>query len=105
MDRCEDANCYWALVHISVVLAAICGVLEFGAMTGVWKRYLDWCTANFAPSTTLTPPTDIRFGTRCFTKVAPCQMRPRHNTAASVLSIRVRLMNKCISLSVRMAQI
>jgi hypothetical protein len=63
MDRCEKANCFWALLHLAVIMPDVCGALEFGSATGIGKRYTDWCAANFPKSPKLTPAD--RYQIRC----------------------------------------
>jgi hypothetical protein len=63
MDRCEKATCFWALLHLAVIMPDVCGALEFGASTGIGKRYRDWCAANFQKSTKVTPAD--RYQLRC----------------------------------------
>jgi hypothetical protein len=63
MDRCEKANCFWALLHLTVIMPDVCGALEFGSGTPVGKRYTDWCRASFPKTTKLTP--DFRYQIRC----------------------------------------
>jgi hypothetical protein len=55
MEGCEIAECYWALLHLAVVMPDVCGALEFGSTAKVGTRYMDWCAANFPQSSTLTP--------------------------------------------------
>lgn len=63
MDRCEKANCYWALLHLAVILPDVCGALEFGSATKSGKRHTDWCAADFPKPSTLTPAD--RYQIRC----------------------------------------
>jgi hypothetical protein len=46
MESCENAGCYWALLHLTVILPDVCGALEFGSMSKVGTRYIDWCAAK-----------------------------------------------------------
>src|SRR5437773_5340556 len=53
MDRCVTASCYWALLHMVVVLPDICAALEHdkGDTTGDTGRcYEDWCSRYWSPS-------------------------------------------------------
>lgn len=63
MDRCENAKCYWALLHLAVVIPDICGALEFGSDVSVGTRYTGWCKSNLPVSTSLTPVD--RYQLRC----------------------------------------
>jgi hypothetical protein len=35
MESCENAGCYWALLHLAVILPDVCGAFEFGSMSKV----------------------------------------------------------------------
>ena len=50
MESCEKAECYWALLHLAVILPDVCGALEFGSTSKVSKRYTDWCASGGRPS-------------------------------------------------------
>ena len=51
MDRCVTGQCYWALLHLVVVVADICGVLE-AAGEATKTGYIDWCQRMFPPAPT-----------------------------------------------------
>jgi len=58
MDKCLNAECFWALLHIVVVLPDICAALEHpkGDTTGEAGRcYEDWCSRYWPSSTTILP--------------------------------------------------
>lgn len=46
MERCKQSKCYWALLHLVIVLPDVCAALE--ADNGETKRDLfkDWCKRN-----------------------------------------------------------
>ena len=49
IDRCENAKCYWALLHVLLALPDVCATLETdptGVKPEVGDRYVDWCTAH-----------------------------------------------------------
>lgn len=53
IERCENAKCYWALLHILLALPDVCATLETdlaSAKKGVGDRYVDWCTAYMPKS-------------------------------------------------------
>ncbi len=54
MDRCAKAECYWALLHLVLVLPDICAALETynGASSGL--LYEDWC-GRYLPKDKLKP--------------------------------------------------
>ena len=46
MDKCEAAECYWALLHLVIVMPDVCAALEHdkGDTAGEsGKRYEAWC--------------------------------------------------------------
>lgn len=47
IERCENAQCYWALLHILLVLPDICASLEDDPTSPrlVGDRYVEWCNA------------------------------------------------------------
>ncbi len=48
IDRCENAKCYWALLHVLLALPDVCATLETDPASvkpGVGDRYVDWCAA------------------------------------------------------------
>jgi hypothetical protein len=51
IERCENAKCYWALLHILLALPDVCASLEVDSASAnpkVGDRYVDWCTAYLA---------------------------------------------------------
>jgi hypothetical protein len=55
MERCEEAGCYWALLHLVLVLPDICARLESTDSTDVGKRYTRWCSQYLPSNASLTP--------------------------------------------------
>jgi hypothetical protein len=57
MDRCVAGKCYWALLHLVVVVPDICGALEAADGAATRAGYIDWCQRMFppAPPAPLTP--------------------------------------------------
>src|SRR5690349_8935694 len=54
MERCERAECFWALLHLVVVMPDICAALEHdkGDTSGEsGARYENWCGRYWPPST------------------------------------------------------
>ena len=48
IERCEKAKCYWALLHVLLVLPDVCASLETDPASttpNVGDRYVDWCAA------------------------------------------------------------
>jgi hypothetical protein len=65
MDRCAQNECYWALLHLVVVMPDVCAALEHdkGDTTGEsGLRYEDWCS-RYWTSPTITA--DRRWKIRC----------------------------------------
>ena len=53
IERCENAKCYWALLHVLLALPDVCASLEAdpaAASTKVGDRYVDWCTTYLPAS-------------------------------------------------------
>jgi hypothetical protein len=64
MDRCERSGCYWALLHLVVVIPDICGALEAANGEATKAAYVDWCKRMLpSASAPLTP--DERYEMRC----------------------------------------
>jgi hypothetical protein len=65
MERCEKAACYWALLHLVVVIPDICGALETPSGEATKAAYVDWCKRMLPPSPPepLTP--EERYEMRC----------------------------------------
>jgi hypothetical protein len=54
MDKCERAECYWALLHMVVVLPDICAALEHdkGDTSGeIGRCYESWCERYWCSAT------------------------------------------------------
>lgn len=48
MDRCREAKCYWALLHVVVMLPDVCAALESeSGEAGGGGPYIAWSKANF----------------------------------------------------------
>lgn len=65
MKKCADAGCYWALLHVVVVMPDICAALEHekGDTTGeTGERYKDWCRRYWS-SVAISP--ERRWEIRC----------------------------------------
>jgi hypothetical protein len=48
IKRCEEAKCYWALLHVLLALPDVCATLETDPTSkkqGVGDRYVGWCDA------------------------------------------------------------
>jgi hypothetical protein len=47
INRCEEAKCYWALLHVLLALPDVCASLETDTANPrpVGDRYVDWCTS------------------------------------------------------------
>ena len=54
MDKCEEHKCYWALLHLVVVLPDICAALESDDGLTNGNRYKDWCRQHLTQSSKLT---------------------------------------------------
>ncbi len=46
MQRCEDQRCYWALLHLLLVMPDVCGALENRSNENTSDRYVRWCDEN-----------------------------------------------------------
>jgi hypothetical protein len=47
MRRCEAAQCYWALVHLLMIMPDVCAALESVDGRTSEKRYRAWCESFF----------------------------------------------------------
>jgi hypothetical protein len=58
IERCENAKCYWALLHVLLALPDVCASLETDTASAkkslVGERYVDWCEAYFPKSPTVS---------------------------------------------------
>jgi hypothetical protein len=43
MSRCATAKCYWALLHLVIIMPDICAALESTRGEAKPKYYMDWC--------------------------------------------------------------
>ena len=43
MGRCTDEGCWWALLHLVLVIPDICGALEADDGQSSGAKYQDWC--------------------------------------------------------------
>ena len=43
MDKCEKKKAYWALLHVTVCLPAICAALQSTDGESTGQRYKEWC--------------------------------------------------------------
>lgn len=53
IERCENAKCYWALLHVLLALPDVCASLETepaSTNSRVGDRYVDWCAAYLPAS-------------------------------------------------------
>lgn len=52
IERCENAKCYWALLHVLLALPDVCAALETDPASAKpgGARYVDWCTAYLPKS-------------------------------------------------------
>jgi hypothetical protein len=65
MDRCVTGQCYWALLHLVVVIPDICSALEAANSKATKAGYINWCQRMFPPG----PPAPLnpieRYELRC----------------------------------------
>ena len=47
IDRCLDAKTYWSLVHLLVVLPAVCAAMETPSGEASGNDYMNWCRRYF----------------------------------------------------------
>ena len=47
IERCLDKQCYWSLVHLLVVLPAICAATETPSGEAGGNEYMNWCRRYF----------------------------------------------------------
>jgi hypothetical protein len=65
MERCEKSACYWALLHLVVVIPDICGALEAANGEATKAGYVDWCRRMLPPSPPAALTADERYVIRC----------------------------------------
>jgi hypothetical protein len=51
IHRCQVNKCYWALLHLVIILPDICGALESEDGQAKGERYKDWCKRHLAEQT------------------------------------------------------
>src|SRR5262249_51229279 len=47
IDRCLAKQCYWSLVHLLVVLPAVCAAMETASGNSSGNDYRNWCRRYF----------------------------------------------------------
>lgn len=62
MDKCLRAGCYWALVHLIVIMPDICGALESEDGQATFEQYKQWAECHLAGS--ILQPNEW-YGLRC----------------------------------------
>jgi hypothetical protein len=65
MDRCVRQQCYWALLHLVVVIPDICGALEAVDGEATKAGYIDWCQRMFPPAPPAALTSIERYEVRC----------------------------------------
>ncbi len=64
IERCKAAQCYWALLHLLVILPDICAALEANdGKAGKGGPYRNWCRRYFGRDREFTPVD--RYALRC----------------------------------------
>ena len=63
IERCEKGKCYWALLHLLVVLPDICAALESENGKADDARYRGWCKRYFGRDNQFT--SEDRYFLRC----------------------------------------
>jgi len=63
IERCVRNKCYWALLHLLVILPDICAALQADDGEADDGRYRNWCRQNFPGDKTFTP--EDRYAIRC----------------------------------------
>lgn len=63
IDRCMTGKCYWALLHLLVVLPAVCAALETDNGDAGGAEYKKWCVGCFGDDATFTA--SDRYALRC----------------------------------------
>ncbi len=63
IERCRKGHCYWALLHLLVILPDICAALESNIGKATGARYIDWCNRYFSRDKRFTP--EERYYVRC----------------------------------------
>jgi hypothetical protein len=65
MESCEKAGCYWALLHLVVVIPDICGALETPGGESTKAAYVDWCKRMLPPAPPAALTAEERDEMRC----------------------------------------
>jgi len=55
IDRCLAAKCYWSLLHLLIVLPAVCAALETPSGEAGQNDYTNWCRRYFDRDPRFTP--------------------------------------------------
>jgi hypothetical protein len=63
LERCKATQCYWSLLHLLVVLPAICAALETDKGEAGGDEYKNWCKRSFGRDKSFTP--SDRYALRC----------------------------------------
>jgi len=64
LERCKKGHCYWALLHLLVILPDICAALETDdGEAGNGGPYRKWCKRHFDRNRKFTP--EDRYAVRC----------------------------------------
>jgi hypothetical protein len=63
IERCVRTKCYWALLHLLVILPDICASLEADDGEADGRRYREWCERYFPGDKAFTP--EDRYAIRC----------------------------------------
>ena len=63
IDRCVAAKCYWSLLHLLVVLPAVCAALETPSGEAGQNEYTNWCRRYFDHDTRFRA--SDRYAIRC----------------------------------------
>ncbi len=63
IERCVRNKCYWALLHLLVILPDICAALQADDGEADDGRYRNWCKQYFPGDKTFTP--EDRYTIRC----------------------------------------
>jgi hypothetical protein len=65
MDCCVQGKCFWALLHLVVVIPDICGALEAPSGEATKSSYVDWCRRMFPPVPPVALAPEERYELRC----------------------------------------
>jgi hypothetical protein len=59
IDKCVEAKCYWALLHVLLTIPDICGSLLERKNNGVQERYMKWIKSYYHPEKSGITPSDL----------------------------------------------